>query len=1082
MTETVSLADLENALVVVDKKIRLETDEDLISKYKADAKEIVRLLDQYDEKGYVGELPENVEDYENVTPEIVSQQEQRRLMQMQASPYGAMSAQFDFGTKQALRYMGFGEYGEKKTVTDEQGNEKSITRWDEMAYSNARGSNSLSRWLLSAEAYAPQATYALSHIIPSLSLPKSVEAFAGRKGFLSTEQYYNRELEGTGISGAEFLDMSPNEREDVLIENKQIMARKDNEITATVLDVAPPDKNMEAIGTILSELSDPLLIPTVLASSGGTLPMFGATAAYSLQSEASRQAHADIFDPEGLGTALLSSLGITAITAPIQTTGLVYRTAVRAPVKATEVTGKKILNLVNNSRATKGSSDVADSIVEKLEQRTSFHLINTKQTNGKPVTGKQALALAQKDLNLSTARKLEIIQYSSRDFAIPNKKQATQILATLDNPVPSTTMLGKVWDSIGTPLTTVVANIDKKLAGALRNHDMRLHVSLANSMTKTEEFSKSMLKLSKSKDPKVRAEYENLEIAMLSGNRREAEHIIKKISPEDTKLLDEYNIVRKQLDNIYDRATGVSIKMGYLSNYMPRYIKDLDGMKKALGVKESSAINRALEAEAKKRGYQSWTQLDDEIAADVITRTITRTTIPKGKKRLESQRKIIEIPPHLKKFYHDVPTSLQLYINKAEREIAKQEFFGASAKYNPLTGKIDLDESINASIGKHILDMKKRGKKVDDNTEGDLRLLFKARFEAADKAMGKTWANVRDLQYAALLAQFDSALIQLGDIGSSLYLNGIANTAKALVTGNKNAKLTSKDFGLVNQISAEMNNLNGLNKFLDRTLTYSGFRAIDRLGKDTFLKAAWLKNTKLARNNPNAIVKKYGQVFENETGDLISDLQQGLVTDRTKLLLWNELADVQPIALSEMPRRYLEMKDGRILWSLKSYGLKQLDLIRKNIINKARSGDVTGAFEEALRYSMLMGLSGATVENARNLLRGGTEATQSMDDAAFESLAKILFVSKYSRERFLQEGQYGSYIINAVMPAAPSLLDDVGVAFNNILFEQETDQTAFDSAINNVPVLGRVYYYQIGGGAEKLIEKVEKAEREKLEQ
>ena len=249
MTETVSLADLEKALVVVDRKIRLETDEDLIAEYKADAKEIVRLLDQYDEKGYIGELPENVEDYENVTPEIVSQQEERRLMQVQASPYGAMSAQFEFGTKQKLRYMGFGEYGEKKTVTDEQGNEKSITRWDEMAYSYARGSNSLSRWLLSAEAYAPQATYALSHIIPSAALPKSIEAGVGGKGFLSIEEYYDRELEGTGISGAEFLDMSPNEREDVLIENTQIMARKDNEITATVLDVAPPDKNMEAIGS-----------------------------------------------------------------------------------------------------------------------------------------------------------------------------------------------------------------------------------------------------------------------------------------------------------------------------------------------------------------------------------------------------------------------------------------------------------------------------------------------------------------------------------------------------------------------------------------------------------------------------------------------------------------------------------------------------------------------------------------------------------------------------------------------------------------------------------------------------------------
>ena len=50
--------------------------------------------------------------------------------------------------------------------------------------------------------------------------------------------------------------------------------------------------------------------------------------------------------------------------------------------------------------------------------------------------------------------------------------------------------------------------------------------------------------------------------------------------------------------------------------------------------------------------------------------------------------------------------------------------------------------------------------------------------------MGKTFATVRDLQYAALLGQFDAALIQLGDVGS-LYMNGVANTAKALTSKGK---------------------------------------------------------------------------------------------------------------------------------------------------------------------------------------------------------------------------------------------------------------------------------------------------------
>jgi hypothetical protein len=610
---------------------------------------------------------------------------------------------------------------------------------------------------------------------------------------------------------------------------------------------------------------------------------------------------------------------------------------------------------------------------------------------------------------------------------------------------------------------------------------MRMSVALANSLKEVDQFTTLMNQAGKIKDTGLRAQYENIERALFSSQPKKAEQLLKKHFPQQADgIMEEYGKVRTLLDTIHARGKQQGIKMSYLYNYMPRYVKDLEGLRKALGQKQSSVVDKALAKEAERRGLGHWSELEDAVAADVITNSITRTTIPKGQKRLEAQRKIAEIPAHLKPYYHDVPTSLQLYINKAEREIAKQEFFGASAVYNPLTGKLDMDSSINNTIGKHVLDMKKRGKELTSGQMDDLRLLLKARFEAADKAMGKTMANVRDLQYAALLGQFDSALIQLGDIGSSLYLNGVANTAKALVTGKKNAKLTADDFGLINQVSAEMNNLSGVTKLLDFTLTWSGFRAIDRLGKDTFLKASWIKNTNLARKNPQAIAQKYGDVFENETADLISDLQQGLVTDRTKLLLWNELADVQPIALSEMPRAYLEMTNGRIFYSLKSFGLKQLGLIRQNIIQRAQRGDVSGAFEEALRYSAIIGLSGGTVENARNFLRSGgdTRATQSLDDASFEALAKILFVSKYARERFVQEGKLGEYALSLVTPAAPSLIDDAGVAVKNILFEQEMNQDAFDSAMTNVPILGRGYYYMVGGGAEKLLERVEKERQE----
>ena len=1024
--------------------------------------------------------PEGVKDYEDVVPEDVKQKEQERLedapvsVNPMAAGGGALTRNLVQSSTDFLRYMGFGEYGQKKSVEGVG----ETTRAEELGYQLKKSGNTAARLLTTAEAYSP-ARYKM------MRNPET-----GRLEQVSAEVYYDDALKGMGMSGAHFLSLPPEQREDILLKNKEVGAREAYEITADVLDIAGEDETMKAVGTILSEIADPLLIPTVIASGGGTVPLLLSGGLYGLASEGSRQMVEDEVNADALAKSFAYGTLFTAAFAPAQTLGLAYKAGVRAPLKQVEKGGKKVLNLVNNVKATKGSQKTADKIADKLQERTAYHLFNTKQANGKGVTNKQAVALAEKDLSLNAKNKVEVLKFVSKDKrpAYLSKENAAKIMANLDNPTASTTKIGKAWDYIGAPMSQKLRNIDQRLAGAVRNHDMRTSVALANTLREAEGFNSLMGQASKIKDSAMKAKYYEMELALNNGQVVKASNIAKKHFGDlkfkrkhgnETNLADEMRNLNKLLDDVHTRANKAGIKMSYLLNYMPRYVKDLDGLRQAVGKKTNSVIDEALKREATKRGLGHWSELDDEVAADVITKSITRKTPPTGKKRLESARTIRTIPQHLQKYYHDAPTALQLYINKAEREIAKHEFFGKSVAYNK-AGKIELDESINNTIGKHVLDMRKRGKELTNAEQDDLRLLLKARFEAADKAMGKTMASVRDLQYAALLGQFDSALIQLGDIGSSMYLNGVLNTAKALATGNKRAKVTADDLGLVNQVSAELQNLSGMTKFLDFALTYSGFRKIDKLGKDTFLKAAWRKNTKLAKTNPDAIAKKYGDVFENETADLIADLQAGRVTDNTKLLLWNELADVQPIALSEMPQLYLEMTNGRILYSLKSFGLKQLNLIRQNIVKKGQRGDVTGALEEALKYSLLIGMANGSVENARNFLLSGfdPDAIRDIDNVTYESLAKILFLSKYSRDKYLSEGKYGTFVTELLTPAAPSILDTLGAAMNNVLLEQENNEEAFNKAMKVIPVAGKSYYYLMGGGAEKVIEKVQEEERE----
>ena len=968
-------------------------------------------------------------------------QRERELLSPEGKPWYARPTGQDqsaAAVRDFMRYIGIGEGAETKTVEGVG----SVTRLDELGFQMDMGDNVFSRGALYAEAVYPTAQEVYN--------PETL-----RTDYISAEDFYGKEV----------LDMPFEERLEWFKQDKTNNARAENQMTAAVLDEAGEDETMKMAGRSLTALLDPALIPAIALSGGAVIPMLAASGGYALSVEGTQQLLDYELDLDKLAQAAAIGTVFAGVTAPVRTAGLLYKGGVHLPAKGVEVGGKKLFNIVQNTRATKGSTASANSIVNKLEEKTAHHLLNTKLANGKAVTNAQAVVLAQKELGLSPKKMVDVFKYASRKPAYVSKANAIKIIAKKEQPLASTTALGKSWDRLASPISTALRNIDESISGSIRKMEMSHHISQAQSLKEVTPFVKAMIKASKSKDPLLKTQYVKLENALNDRRFKTANALMKKHFPE---IVEPFKARTSALSKIFARAKDAGIKIPFIQNFNPRVVRDLEGLRAAAGTKQANAIDDALEAAAKKEGVGSWTELDDVTASEAISKAILFGGKRGQRKTLESGRVYETIPDHLRPFYYDTPTATQLYINKAEREIARHEFFGASG-VKQLNGSLDLD----SSVAKVILDVKKK-RGLTLSQQDDLTMLLKARFDADNNAMSKSFATVRDLQYAALLGQFDSALIQLGDIGSSLYLNGIANTAKAMVTRGKGG-LTAEDFGLINKVSAEMSNMDGVAKVLDAALTYSGFKRIDRFGKDTFLKAAWLKNTKLARENPQAIVNKYKNVFEDETADLVADLQAGRVTDNTKLMLWNELSDVQPISLSEMPMAYLNMKNGRILYSLKSFGLKQLDVVRKNIIQKAQSGHVAEAFEEALKYGMIMGITGGSVENARTFLRSGfdLDATASMDDAAFEALAKIFFMSKYSQSKFLQEGQYGSFAMNLLQPAAPSLIDTAGKAFDSVVFDADVDYDAFTKTLKAIPVFGSGYYYGLGGGAEKLIERVE---------
>ena len=431
---------------------------------------------------------------------------------------------------------------------------------------------------------------------------------------------------------------------------------------------------------------------------------------------------------------------------------------------------------------------------------------------------------------------------------------------------------------------------------------------------------------------------------------------------------------------------------------------------------------------------------------------------PTGMQRLKATREIPFLEENLQRFYHSAPESLQMYLNKAVQEVEKRRFFGKDGRVKE--GADDLD--YNASAGALIA---RETSNLSQDAINDLQNLISARFDGEDLKMGQVTSIGRDLQYMSLLAQIDSAAVQLGDVGSAVYLNGFRNVFE----GFKGKQLDAEDIGIINNVAAEMNSGGGLSKLLDKTLGLSGFKAVDRIGKNAVINSSLIKYQKMATTSEGraALEKQWGEVFGNETGALIEELGSKQITDRVKTLIWNDLADVQPIALSELPEKYLTMENGRIFYSLKTYMIKQLDLVRNTAIKDIRSKDKATrnkGWRRLAEYGAIMGIGNGSVATVRDYyLSGGDERSvtpTAYADNILNSIMSTAFLNRYTIDKYLAEGKPAEAVVSQIMPAAVGVIDTTVGALSG-------DPEKLDRAAKNIPVLGKVYYTFLGGGMEK---------------
>jgi hypothetical protein len=718
---------------------------------------------------------------------------------------------------------------------------------------------------------------------------------------------------------------------------------------------------------------------------------------------------------------------------------------------------------------------VARHVFAKSKAVRHDKAVNRKADNlNREIMDARADGLSPQDSTLRAQSRLgideeEMVELAaSGKIASPSDEAVAKHAAARENLIPATEKKASVLTRVATPISSRIKEISEPVFGRLRKLEMRTHERVASHVAKTRDFMVRASKLAKSKDKNYLA----LERALMNGQKDQAKDIASKNFPEMVEQLD---TVSEVLDDMYADLVDAGVDVGYNVDYFPRKVKDMEGLMKHLGRDLSSDLDRYLDRAAVKKGYKGRAELDPDDRDILVNRFLSGDAPLGGKLSIAQQRTIEELTEGMQEFYHSAPESLMHYTNKAIREAEKRRFFGKNVVLGK-DNKVDLDDSVGSLVAEQ----------ADLSTAqlDDLKMMLKARFDKGEMASHELVSGLRNIQTAALLGQFDSALIQLGDVGTSIYMNGLTNTIRGMGRGISKKGITSADeMGVIQNIAADIQ-ANGVGAdVVDKALRYSGFRAVDKLGKDSLINAAHIKNTKLALKRPDEVVKKWGSVFGDEIDGLLDDLRKGRNTENVRLLLFNELSDAQPISLSEMPEAYLSAPNGRLFYALKSFALKQLDLVKRTAIDEMRNGNYLKGFKNLSSYAAIMGLSGGSVATVRDWIQTKEFRPEQLPDKSFETLMGIMFMNDYARNKYASTGDFAGYLQNLVAPAAPQVITTAiqsGMAAASA--DEDADPDKFNKVIKDIPVMGKLAYYWMFGGAEKKLERERKEDVRKLKQ
>lgn len=582
---------------------------------------------------------------------------------------------------------------------------------------------------------------------------------------------------------------------------------------------------------------------------------------------------------------------------------------------------------------------------------------------------------------------------------------------------------------------------------------------------------------------------EAIDVALFTGDRAKAVKLVASIG--DGKLLKGMQDAFRYIDDTGAELSRLGLVKKLNVDHFPRIVTDLDGLMKALGKEGGDYLGRELAKAATESIKRTGAPLSDvEMSRIVNQHLLSAVNRPDlgGQSGILKKRTIQEVTKELLPYYATAGDSIALYARAASREIERAIFFGRDLVKAPDT----LAVNVGASVGNLVAKERAAGRLSHEQLER-LESLTKARFGPGERSTNQLTQTYRNIVQAMLIGNPLSAMVQFGDAAIAAAVHGLLPAIKSAVqTVTGQAKWKLSDFGLVNHISEDL--IRGARdplrvgryevtsaKFLDGMLKWSGFSFVDEFSKMVHLNAIAGKYEKLASTGRGVveIQRQYADYFGKDMPQLLQDLRAKKKTPLVGELVFRELSDTQPISKLEMPQGYLASPHTRVMYTLKSFMIKQMNLVRERGFREIAKGDSASVFRGTaflLKYGLALSLSGASINYIQDWILGKEPSLEASD--VTENLFKSFGWSSYAIEE-ARKGQGLQALANIALPPY-KLFEEIWDLPEEMEKFEEDDPKANPKGAMYIPLVGKLIYNRALGGAERANERKEREERRRL--